>query len=248
MVLKVIGTISLLPIHYNLFKVLIQLNVLYVVLYRNILNNINSKNLKNTVMKRALMFFLVIFGITYSYTINAQTLYEVISHSLKVEGTSNLHDWNAEVEKAKGTFLLKIENGKITDLEDLKLVIDATSFKSSKGSIMNSKINDALNAKKYPEIRYELKKVNSIKENQGTYKVSTTGVLLISGVAQTVTVDAVGRMNANGGIEFSGTKNIKMSDHKVSPPTAMFGALTTGDEVTLTYKVIIKPNLLSDIK
>jgi len=36
-----------------------------------------------------------------------------------------------------------------------------------------------------------------------------------------------------------------MSDFSVKPPTAMFGALTTGDEVTLKYTVVVKPNMLS---
>lgn len=197
-------------------------------------------------MKRVIGIVIIVLTTTLFASVKAQTLYEVKSHSLKVKGTSNLHDWDAEVEKAKGTFRLKVENGKITSLEDLRLTVDATSFKSSKGSIMNSKINDALNTKKFPEIRYELKKVTSINENKGAYTISTVGVLLISGVPQTVTIDATGRVNNNGDIEFSGTKNIKMSDHKVSPPTAMFGALTTGDEVTLTYQVVVKPSLLSD--
>jgi len=43
----------------------------------------------------------------------------------------------------------------------------------------------------------------------------------------------------NGDIEFSGTKKLRMTDYKVDPPTAMLGALTTGDEVILQFKVVL---------
>ncbi len=173
-------------------------------------------------------------------SIRAQALFEISSHSMSVAGTSNLHDWTAEVEKINGTFKVTVEGGKLVDIQDLQVTADAQSFKSSKGSIMNSKINDALNSKKHPRITYKLSKVDKISESASGYKVNTTGILTIAGVNQTVSLEATGKVMLNGNIEFSGTKKIKMTDYKVEPPTAMFGALTTGDEVTLNFKVVLK--------
>ncbi len=173
-------------------------------------------------------------------SIRAQALFEISSHSMSVAGTSNLHDWTAEVEKINGTFKVTVEGGKLVNIQDLQVTVDAQSFKSSKGSIMNSKINDALNSKKHPRITYKLSKVDKISESASGYKVNTTGILTIAGVNQTVSLEATGKVMSNGYIEFSGTKKIKMTDYKVEPPTAMFGALTTGDEVTLNFKVVLK--------
>ncbi|HPX05794.1 MAG TPA: YceI family protein, partial [Tenuifilaceae bacterium] len=72
------------------------------------------------------------------------------------------------------------------------------------------------------------------------YKVSTTGTLTISGVTQNVTINATGKLLPNGAIEFTGEKALKMTSFKVEPPTAMFGAMKTGDEVTIDFKVVIK--------
>lgn len=200
-------------------------------------------------MRTIVIFKSLLLLILLSAKVDAQTtVYEVKSHSLRVEGTSNLHDWHADVEKMQGKMKFRIENGKISDIEDLTIEVDARSFKASRGNIMNSKINDALNSKNYPEIKYELTKVNSITEKGGVYTISTTGQLVVSGVARTVTIDAEGTKKPDGSIEFNGSKAIRMSDHKVSPPTAMFGALTTGDEVTLKYSVLLQAGISAEGK
>lgn len=172
--------------------------------------------------------------------LQAQSIFEIASHSMTVAGTSNLHDWTAEVEKVNGSFKVKMDNGKLVDIQDINVVVDAQSFKSSKGSIMNSKINDALNSKKHPRITYKMTKVDKIAETAGTFRVNTTGVMNIAGVNQNVSLEAIGKILPNGSIEFSGNKKVKMTDYKVEPPTAMFGAMTTGDEVTLSFKVVLK--------
>lgn len=183
---------------------------------------------------------IAIVFLVASINLTAQTAYEVKSHSIVVSGTSNLHDWTADVLKAKGIFNVKVESNKISDIQGVELKVDAQSFNSSKGSIMNSKIKDAINSKKYPEINYKATKLNSITEKSGVTQISSSGVLTIAGTSQNVIIDAVGKILPNGEIELTGSKKVKMTDYKVEPPTAMFGALTTGDEVTITFKVVLK--------
>lgn len=197
-------------------------------------------------MKRTIGIMVFVLAMALPFVMNAQIVYEVKSHSLTIEGTSNLHDWTADVEDVKGTFNIKVENGKIVDVPNLAIKVDATSLKGSRGNIMNSKINEALNSKKHPEITFRMNRVNSITENSGSYRLSTSGILNVSGVNRNVTLNAVGRILPGGDIEFSGTTKLKMSDFNVSPPTAMFGALTTGDEITLNYKVVVKPSQVTE--
>lgn len=170
----------------------------------------------------------------------AQTKYSVQDFSVQIKGTSNLHDWTADTKKATGSFLIQQEGNELKDIQSLQVVVDATSLKGSKGSIMDDKIADALNSKKHPKITYTLTKVNSFTSEGSGYKVSTTGTLTISGVTQNVTINATGKLLPNGAIEFTGEKALKMTSFKVEPPTAMFGAMKTGDEVTIDFKVVIK--------
>jgi polyisoprenoid-binding protein YceI len=197
-------------------------------------------------MKRLIGIVAIFLTVAFNTSILAQTHYEVKSHNVVIEGTSNLHDWTADVENLKGNFKINVENNKIVGIENLSVKVDAQSLNGSKGSIMNSKINDALNSKKHPEISFVLRKVNSISETSDAYKLNTTGILEISGVSKPVSLSAEGKILASGEIEFKGSTKLKMSDFSVKPPTAMFGALTTGDEITLKYSVVVKPNMLTN--
>jgi polyisoprenoid-binding protein YceI len=190
-------------------------------------------------------WLLIAFIALAPFTVLAQTELGVVSHTMTISGTSNMHDWTADVEKVTGTIKAKVENGKIVDIQDVAISIDAQSLKSSGGSIMNSKINDALNSKKNPKISFKLTKVDKITENAGSFRISALGVLSIAGTNQNVSLDVIGRLLPNGSIEFTGIKKLKMTDYKVEPPTAMFGAMKTGDEVTLTFKVILQSKQLT---
>jgi len=205
------------------------------------------KNKKLKIMRRILVIILIAILLTLNLEhLVAQSIYEVKSHSLTVEGTSNLHDWTADVGDVRGVFNLKVDNGKIMDIENLSVKIGSQSLKGSRGSVMDTKISEALNSKKHPEISFELRRVNSITENAGVFRLNTTGVLKISGVSKNVNLTATGRIAKGGEIQFSRNTKLKMSDFSVKPPTAMFGALTTGDEITLNYKVVVGPSLVTE--
>lgn len=191
-------------------------------------------------MKRTVLNFIsIIVGVVFSTTLMAQQAYQIKSQSIVVSGTSNLHDWTATPEKVLGNFKVGVNGGKITSINAIDLKVDSKSLKGSKGSIMNSKIEDALDAKKNPFILFR-SNAGTVTENSGTYKVTTSGVLTIAGTSQNVTIEALGKVLPGGEIEFTGKKKLKMTDYKIDPPTAMFGTLTTGDEVTLTFKVVLK--------
>jgi polyisoprenoid-binding protein YceI len=190
-------------------------------------------------MKRLTLNLLIVLLVTaVPFSVLAQKTYQVKSQNMVVSGTSNLHDWTANVSKANGSAQLEVNNGKITSIQNVEIKVDAQSLKGSKGNIMDSKIKDALDAKKNPTITYKASK-GSLTEQSGTYKITTNGSLTIAGVTQNVTLDASGKVLPNGDIEFSGVKKLKMTDYKIDPPTAMLGALTTGNEITLNYKVIL---------
>ena len=42
-------------------------------------------------------------------------------------------------------------------------------------------------------------------------------------------------MPQKGTIDFSGSQKIKMTDYGVTPPKALFGALVTGDDITISF-------------
>lgn len=155
---------------------------------------------------------------------------EINSEKSKVEiqGTSSLHDWESKVE----TFSIKGNIG--TDqISDLVASFKVESIKSGK-AIMDSKTQDALKASKYPNITFQSA---ALKIENG--KVQGPGTLTIAGKSKPFQFDASASQATSGGMLISGSTKLKMTDFGVEPPTAMFGTLTTGDEVTVNYEILI---------
>jgi polyisoprenoid-binding protein YceI len=171
-----------------------------------------------------------------------QSTYNVKSHEILFEGTSNIQSWTAEVKEMAGSFTLQVENGKINQVVNARVNIEAGSIEGSEGKRMNSKIYEALDIKNHPQISFLLREVNSLTENPGTFKLETNGVLTVAGVSRSIPMVVHGRVMNNGDLEFSGSQKILMSDHRINPPTALLGALKTGDEIILNYKVILNKN------
>ena len=44
-------------------------------------------------------------------------------------------------------------------------------------------------------------------------------------------------MVTQGKVQFTGSYTLKMTDFSVKPPTAMFGTIKTGDEITVKFNV-----------
>ncbi len=188
---------------------------------------------------KKLALILLLAGTLIPFLSQAQQTYKIKSHNLIVSGTSNLHDWTATAEKASGVFNIKFNDKKMASVNAFELKVDANSLKGSKGSIMNSKIIDALKAKKNPYITFKSTGGN-LNEKSGVYKISVNGILTIAGKSQNVIIEAQGKMLPTGDIEFSGARKLRMTDYNIDPPTAMLGSLTTGDEVTLNFKLTLK--------
>lgn len=189
-------------------------------------------------MKKITLVFLLA-GIMVPFLIQAQQTYKIKSHNLVIAGTSNLHDWTATAEKATGLFTIKLNDNKIASVSAFDFKVDANSLKGSKGNIMNSKIVDALKAKKNPNITFKSTGGN-FTEKAGVYRIAANGILTIAGKSQNVTVEAQGKLLPNGDIEFSGARKLKMTDYNIDPPTAMLGTMTTGNEITLNFKLTLK--------
>lgn len=155
--------------------------------------------------------------------------------NLKVEGTSNLHDWEITAKEMQGNLKAQIENGQLVEINQLDFSVVAESLKSGKGG-MDKNTYKALNTDKYKTINYELLKVNNLDCTSKTEcKVTTTGYLTIAGTKKQVELVFDAKVTGDK-VVLTGNKKIKMTDFKVDPPTAMFGTITTGDEVNVKFQ------------
>jgi polyisoprenoid-binding protein YceI len=156
---------------------------------------------------------------------------------IKVLGTSTVHDWHEDVKEFSGHLTLdNTESLKITSLE---LKVLAESLESGK-SLMNKLTYEALKTEKYPNILFTLvgqEKISKVKD--GEYEVLLKGNLTIAGVKKEISLK-LKLIHNESEIILEGSKKIKMTDYEMKPPTAMFGTIKTGNEVSIEFKTTYK--------
>lgn len=154
---------------------------------------------------------------------------------LKILGTSSVHDWESVVENVDVKAELWMEGGAIKGIQDAQLIASSKSIESGK-SIMNSKIYDALEVDRYPEIKFQFLELNHITD----VEVALIGDLTIAGITKKVTV--ISRVEPlSAGILFKGNYTLDMRDYTIDPPTAMMGTLKTGALVDLNFSFVFEP-------
>ncbi|MBK9336413.1 MAG: YceI family protein [Lewinellaceae bacterium] len=169
----------------------------------------------------------------------AQSNFSTTGFTMSIKGTSNLHDWESSVKEMRATGTMAADANGLQSVSALSVSIPVKSIKSTKGSVMDNKTYDALQANKHPNIAYKLDKAAITKKGDG-YDIASTGSLTMAGVTNKVDMTVRGKVNGDGSVTFTGSRKIKMTDYKIKPPSALLGTVTVGDEVEVVFKVTVK--------
>ena len=157
--------------------------------------------------------------------------------SLKVFGTSSLHDWHIDAENKSGKIAFK--NLETAELDRCNFSVAVESLKSGKKA-MDKNTYKALNEDEFKTITYKLLEVKEVaKKGTGKFLLKSTGYLTITNVKKLIPIEFNIEI-LDGKIILSGEKTIKMTDFNIEPPKALFGTITTGDEVTIKFTTIFK--------
>lgn len=158
-------------------------------------------------------------------------------YTVTINGTSNLHDWEEKVEQVSGSAIIDKNDDGSLNLTYLNIKLDVKSIKSDMGSIMNNNTYEALKEKANPTISFTISSPVKFMINPSAKKtIAVKGNLQIAGVTHAITMQVSVSMPNNNQLHFEGAQLINMSDYNISPPTAMFGTLKTGNKITLYYK------------
>ena len=188
-----------------------------------------------------LLMFIGLFAVPE--VVRAQSDYTLHSDSkISIEGTSTRSDWTVHAEEVGGSFGIA-GDASSTAVSHGRLSIESANIKSGKSTIMDRLMNDALMVDEHPEITYELTTAEPAGATaaDGTFVLDTTGKLSLTGTTRDVQIDVTGTRLADGKIRFTGSHAMKMSDYGMAAPTAMFGQLRTGDDITIHFDIVAAP-------
>jgi len=187
-------------------------------------------------MKLSTIFLLGTLLLTVS-AVQAQNTYSLSTYTVTIDGTSNLHSWNEKVGQVSGKGLINWNSGKGFTLQSFNIVMEVNSIKSDEGSTMNNKTYKALKSDQYPQISFSLlEPVASIPLLANGYTTTAKGKITIAGVTRSVNMPIKISEDINKKISIEGVQAVKMTDYGVDPPTALFGMLKTGDDITISFK------------
>jgi polyisoprenoid-binding protein YceI len=194
-------------------------------------------------MKRLIfskIWMITVLGIVPFQTVFSQQTIKFIadSSSFQIKGTSNLHEWEEKVQKFNVDMVLNFNNHEIKGIDKVLFSCNSASV-LSESSIMTSKTHDALKVEKFPEIKFTLSDVVYFQDNDGKISGSINGNLVLAGVTNKVNLTFSGSVKSKT-LTIKGSKQLKMTDFKIDPPTAMLGTLKTADNIELSYSLQFK--------
>jgi len=146
-----------------------------------------------------------------------------------VQGTSTLHDWESVMESFTISFTVADKT-----INSVNFKGSVKSIKSGKKS-MDKNTYEAMKADAHPNITFTGSGFNI--ENS---KIKGTGKLTIAGKSKSIPVSMNLESWNSGNYNILGEIKFKMTDFGIEPPTAMFGTISTGDDVTIVFNFVVK--------
>lgn len=221
------------------------------------------KKLKNQLLIAAILTFGVVAS-TSSPGADQMTTFTARSGSkMRLEGTSNIHDWQVESPFIGGMLEAgpnfptapdqAVTPGKVEAKADVFIQVrslksiekDGRPYSDAMDTIMNE---EKLKAKEYPRIIYHLTELvlkETPKSKDAPYVFDTKGELALAGVTNKIsmTVNVTPLGDADKKIKISGTTSVKMTDFKIEPPAPKIalGFIKTGDDVKVIFDWMLAP-------
>jgi hypothetical protein len=186
-------------------------------------------------ISKSIFFLAMIMAIGFSVFSQQQYGLEG-TPNLKVSGTSTLHDWDMVSEEASGTAKLVLSNGAVGTINEASFNMPAASIKSGRRQMDNNAYS-ALQTDKHRNISFVM---SEAKKDGGKWMI--TGMLDLAGVKKPVTFNS--EINVDGNrVTLISVTSLKLTTFGIEPPTAVLGTIRTGDDVTLTVQMTLKPIL-----
>ena len=98
----------------------------------------------------------------------------------------------------------------------------------------------ALKESDFPTIDFTLLSFNNVVRTDDKFTAEASGNLKVAGETRKINLAITGNQHKDGSIEIQCSKDMKMTDFNIDPPTALFGVMKTRDEITVEFRIILK--------
>jgi hypothetical protein len=180
--------------------------------------------------------------------------YAAPGSSMKMEGKSNIHDWQAESSLIGGSLEVgpafpvepgqKASPGRVEAHAESFVMVQSLKSVDLNGrpysDRMDELLHDALKAREHPKISYyliELTLTQPAKNKDFPNVFEAKGELVVAGVTNSITMPVSVLPVRDKTLKLSGSTTVKMTDFQIDPssPNVALGLLRVEDEVKLTF-------------
>jgi len=176
---------------------------------------------------------------TFLFVLTSSLLGTVSAHSqvnswaldtaqVHVDGTSTLHDWTVQVPDVQGTLVLDGDN-----LKEVELSFGVATMAGGRGVTMDDKIKKALNNDTHPRVQFKSTQIKSMGN-----QIIASGSLNVGGVSRTIEVTCQSDHKGH----YQATIPLSFSQFEIEPPSALFGSIVCGDDLSIQVNLEFKGN------
>jgi len=108
-----------------------------------------------------------------------------------------------------------------------------------KNGTMNEHMRKALKASQNPTVVFRVDAYELARSAEGI-AVTLNGTLTLGGVAKPITVNAQAKPGENGTLLVSGTREVRMTEFGLKPPTLMLGTMKVDEKIKVGFDVVLK--------
>lgn len=154
--------------------------------------------------------------------------------TVKISGTSTVHDWTVESKLVGGSMELNGDLDKPGKVDaTAKAIISVRSIKSDKKA-MDDIMYAAMKVDQHPRIEFVLKELTA----KGEMKFDAKGDLSVAGVTKEVSFPVTMEKADGDMMLVKGVLDTKMTDFGIQPPAPQIpgNPIKTGDDVKITFE------------
>lgn len=191
---------------------------------------------------RQVLWCATLFLLWINQSGQAQTIYRINDskeNEMRLAGTSTLHDWVMNTSTLSCEAQFKTQLNGLKSISALTFSLPVENLKSDEKAL-NHNAYKALKSEEFKNIVFKLTSALVGERKNSKEPVKAVGDLTIAGVTKEINLDVFCQLNKDQTITCTGNKKLNMTDYDVEPPTFLFGAMKTGDEITLDFNLTFK--------
>ena len=149
-----------------------------------------------------------------------------------LEGTSTVRSYKCNATKIDVAVVAETEESPSDMVKSASLTVPVAQLECG-NKTMNEHMRKALKAEANPQITWKMTSYQVEGAN-----VVINGKLTIAGKENAIELRGTGSAD-NGTIRFKGSKQFKMTEYGVKPPSLMLGTMKVGDPVTVSFDLVL---------